>query len=112
MSFSVPGLVDGWIAAHEKYGTLQRSELFAAAIDLADNGFPVSHVLSGVIASDSLLCEFPSSQAIFAPGGKPMQPGEILYQKDLAKTFRAILDGCMDAFYKGDIAKAIVNFSD
>ena len=110
MSVSVPGLLDGWLAAHEKYATLTLSELFAPAIDLADNGFPVSHVLSGVIAGDSLLCEFPTSKAIFAPNGSPLAPGEIIYQKDLAKTFRAIAEGGRDAFYQGKIAEVIVNF--
>ncbi len=110
MSFSVPGLVDGWMAAHERYGTLKLSELFAAAIDLADNGFPVSHVLSRVIGRDPLLCEFPTSQAIFAPGGKPLQPGQIIHQKDLAKTFQAIVDGGRDAFYEGETAQAMVKF--
>ena len=110
MSFSVPGLVDGWMAAHEKYGTQKLSDLFSSAIDLADNGFPVTHVLSRVIANDPLICEFPSSQAIFAPGGKPLQPGQILYQKNLAKTFQAIVDGGRDAFYEGEVAKAMVDF--
>ena len=110
MSVSVPGLLDGWLAAHQKYATLPLSDLFAPAIDLADNGFPVSHVLSGVIAGDSLLCEFPTSKAIFAPNGKPLAPGEIIYQKDLAKTFQAIAEGGRDAFYQGKIAEAIVEF--
>ena len=110
MSFSVPGLLDGWMAAHEKYGTLKLSTLFSSAIDLADNGFPVTHVLSKVIANDSLLCEFPTSQAIFAPQGKPLQPGQPLYQKDLAKTFEAIVRGGRDAFYEGEIARSMVNF--
>ncbi|MCH8988666.1 MAG: gamma-glutamyltransferase [Chloroflexi bacterium] len=111
LSVSVPGLLDGWMAAHEKYSTLKLSDLFAAAIDLADNGFPVSHVLSRVIAGDSLLREFPTSQAIFTQGGKPPMPGEIIHQKDLAKSFQAIVDGGRDAFYQGEIAEAIVNFS-
>ena len=110
MSFSVPGLLDGWMAAHEKYGTLKLSTLFSSAIDLADNGFPVTHVLSKVIANDSLLCEFPTSQAIFAPQGKPLQPGQTLYQKDLAKTFEAIDRGGRAAFYEGEIARSMVNF--
>ena len=111
MSFSVPGLVDGWMAAHEKYATMKLSELFTSAIDLAGNGFPVSHMLSRVIAGDQLLCEFPTSQAIFAPGGNALKPGEMLYQKDLARTFQVLADGGRDAFYKGDIAKALVKFS-
>ena len=111
LSVSVPGLVDGWLAAHEKYATLRLSELFAAAIDLADNGFPVSHVLSRVIAGDRLVQEFPTSQAIFAPGGKAPKPGDVIRQRDLAKTFQAIADGGRDAFYQGEIAEAIVKFS-
>src|SRR5919106_5338297 len=111
LSVSVPGLVHSWMDTHEKYGVLALAEVLAPAIDLADNGFPVSHVLSRAIASDSLLCEFPTSQAVFALNGKPLRPGEILYQKDLAHTFQAIIDGGRDTFYRGEIARAIVKFS-
>ena len=112
MSVSVPGLVDAWMSAHERYGTLPRAELFDAAIDLSENGFPVTHVLSGVIAGDRLLCEFPDSQAVFAPGGVPMRPGQILRQPALARTFQAIVDGGRDAFYEGETAQALVRFSE
>ena len=112
LSVSVPGLVDAWMAAHDRYGTLSRAEVFDAAIDLSENGFPCTHVLSGVIAGDRLLCEFPDSQAVFAPGGVPMRPGQILRQPGLARTFRAIVDGGRDAFYEGETARAIVKFSD
>ena len=112
LSVSVPGLVGAWMAAHEKYGTLSRAEVFDAAIDLSENGFPVTHVLSGVIAGDRLLCEFPDSQAVFAPGGAPMRPGQILRQPGLARTFQAIVDGGRDAFYEGETARALVKFSE
>ncbi len=112
LSVSVPGLVDSWMAAHTKYGTLSRAEVFDAAIDLSENGFPVTHVLSGVIAGDRLLCEFPDSQAVFAPGGVPMRPGQILLQPGLANTFKYIVDGGRDAFYEGETARAIVRFSE
>ena len=112
LSVSVPGLVDAWMAAHEKYGTLSRAEVFDAAIDLSENGFPVTHVLSGVIAGDRLLCEFPDSQAVFAPGGAPMRPGQILRQPGLARTFQAIVAGGRDAFYEGETARALVRFSE
>ena len=112
LSVSVPGLVDAWMASHEKYGTLSRAEVFDAAIDLSENGFPVTHVLSGVIAGDRLLCEFPDSQAVFAPGGAPMRPGQILRQPGLARTFQAIVDGGRDAFYEGETARALVKFSE
>ena len=81
LSVSVPGLVNSWLDVHEKHGVLSLAECFAPAIDLADNGFPVTHVLSRSIAADPLLCQFPTSQAVFAPnGGQPLQPGEICYQ--------------------------------
>ena len=111
LSVSVPGLLDGWMAAHEKYATLNLSDLFASAIDLAENGFPVSHVLSGVIAADPLLREFPTSKAIFTRNGRPPKPGDLIHQKDLAKTFQAIADGGRDTFYQGETAEAIVKFS-
>ena len=112
LSVSVPGLVDAWMAAHARYGTLSRSEVFDPALDLSENGFPVTHVLAGVIAGDRLLCEFPDSQAVFAPGGAPMRPGQILRQPGLARTFQAIVDGGRDAFYEGETARAIVRFSE
>ena len=109
---SVPGLVDAWMAAHAKYGTLSRAEVFDAAIDLSGNGFPVTHVLAGVIAGDRLIQEFPDSQAIFAPGGVALRPGQIIRQPGLARTFQAIVDGGRDAFYEGETAQAIVKFSE
>ena len=112
LSVSTPGLVDGWMAAHSRYGTLSLGEVLDAAIDLADNGFPVSHVLAGVIAGDRLAQQFPDSQAVFAPGGVPLEAGRIIRQPGLARTFRAIVDGGRDAFYEGETARAIVKFSE
>ena len=111
LSVSVPGLLDGWLSAHQKYGVLSLAEVMEPAIDLAENGFPVSHVLSRAIAADPLLCEFPTSRAVFTRDGRPLGPGEMLYQQDLSRTFRAIVSGGRDAFYLGDAARAIVEFS-
>ena len=112
LSVSVPGLLDGWLSAHEKYGVLSLAEVLAPAMDLAANGFPTSHVLSKAIASDGLLCSFPTSRAVFTQDGRPLRPGETLYQQNLAHTFQAIVDGGRDAFYQGDIARRIVRFSE
>ena len=110
-SVSVPGLLDGWLEAHHRYGSLPLAQLLEPAIDLAANGFPVTHVLHGVIAGDALLQQFPDSQAVFAPGGVPLPPGQILRQPGLARTFQAIADGGRAAFYEGEIAQALVKFS-
>jgi gamma-glutamyltranspeptidase len=112
LSVSVPALVEGWLSAFEKYCSLSLSEVFAPAIDLADNGFPISHVLAKAIAADSLICEFPTSKAVFSRGGRPLRAGEILLQKDLARTFQAIVKGGRDSFYRGEIARALIHFSE
>ena len=111
LSVSVPGLLDGWMAAHEKYGSLKWGEVLEPAIDLAGNGFPVSHVVAQAIAADPMLQSFPTSRAVFTRDGRPLGAGEMLYQKDLARTLRKVAGEGSDAFYKGEVAKAIVEFS-
>ncbi len=110
LSTSVPGLLRSWTEAHERYGRLSLSEVLEPAIELADEGFPVSHTVADAIAADELLCRFPTSAAIFAPEGRPLRAGEILYQKDLTRTFSKIADEGAGVFYEGEIARAIVRF--
>jgi gamma-glutamyltranspeptidase len=112
LSVSVPALLDGWLSAHEKYGRLSLAEVFAPAMDLAVNGFPTSHVLAKAIAADPLICEFPTSRTVFSRDGRPLRAGEILYQKDLGRTLQTIVDRGVDAFYRGEISRALVRFSE
>jgi gamma-glutamyltranspeptidase/glutathione hydrolase len=107
-SVSVPGLVDGWLQAHERYGKLSLDECLAPAIDLAENGCPVTRNLEREILNQPLLLSFPSSRAIFAPRGEPLRFGEILVQTDLGATLRAIAREGRSSFYEGEIARAIV----
>ena len=111
-SVSVPGLVDGWLQAHERYGRLSLDECFAPAIDLAENGCPVTHNLAREILAQPMLLSFPSSRAIFAPSGEPLRFGEILVQADLGRTLRAIAREGRASFYEGEIARAIVAASE
>ena len=69
LSMSVPGLLRGWTEAHERYGRLSLSEVLEPAVELAEEGFPVSHTVAVAIAADELLCEFPTSAAIFTRDG-------------------------------------------
>ena len=114
LSVSVPGLLNAWLDTHEAYGVLPLGEVLAPAIRLAEDGFPVSHYLSGAIASDSLLCEFPTSRAIFTRSdtGGALLPGDILRQSDLARTLSTIAQQGRDALYRGSIGEAIVRFSE
>ena len=114
LSVSVPGLLNAWLDTHEAYGALPLGDVLAPAIALAEDGFPVTHYLSGAIAGDSLLREFPTSRAIFTrrDTGEPLRPGDILRQSDLARTLSTIAQQGRDAFYRGSIGEAIVRFSE
>lgn len=114
LSVSVPGLLNAWLDAHAAYGRLPLSEALAPAIALAGDGFPVTHYLSAAIAGDALLCEFPTSRAIFTRdgSGEPLRPGDILTQTDLARTLSAIAEQGRDVFYRGEIGAAVVRFSE
>jgi len=106
-SVSVPGILDGWLAAHGRHGTLPLSDLFAEAIALADGGFPISHKLAGYAAEAPALGHFPASRAIFWRGGRPLRAGEILRQRDLARTLATLATAGRDALYGGAIGRAV-----
>ncbi len=111
-SVSIPGLVDGWLLAHERYGALKLDRVFEPAISLCENGFPVSHKLGGSLkAQTSEFASDPYTRPVFTNDGNPIQPGEILYQKDLANTYRKIAAEGRETFYEGEIARAIADFS-
>ena len=111
-SVSVPGLVDGWLQAHARHGTLPLGELFAPAIGLAEDGFPVSRRLAEFMAAEPALLAYPSTRAIFAPQGRLLQAGEILRQCDLARTLGLIAAEGAETFYRGEVARAVVSFAE
>ncbi|HET8628278.1 MAG TPA: gamma-glutamyltransferase, partial [Thermomicrobiales bacterium] len=109
-SVSVPGLVDGWLAAHARHGTSPLADCFAPAIALADGGFPVSHKLAAYLQMAVALGDYPTSRAIFWRDGRPLRAGEILRQRDLARTLATVARDGRDAFYTGAIARAMAEF--
>jgi len=110
LSVSVPGIVDSWVKAYERYGTMSLAKVLQPAIEYAESGFPVYPRLSASITSNiSKLLLYPSSAKIFLRDGRALEPGENLLQKDLAKTLKKIAQG--SDFYRGEIASAIAKFS-
>ena len=111
LSVTVPGVVDGWSIALEKYGSMDLKTLLKPAIDYAEKGFPITARLSNWIKklSDELL-KYPTTREVFLKNGLP-KPGDILVQKDLAKTLKKIGENGRDVFYEGEIAKLISDFS-
>jgi len=110
LSVGIPGVVRMLEMAHKKYGKLPWARLFAPAIKLADDGFAVGPKLARTIANFRRGASMPDIKArYFHPDGTPLAEGEILKSPEYAATLREIAAGGADAFYKGDIAQAIVN---
>ena len=110
LAIGVPGTVAGLAMALEKYGTISLERALKPAIELAEKGFPVDEDLhDSLIAVKERMQASPASMAIFyKPGGVPYEVGDILVQKDLAKSLRLIAKEGIKAFYQGAIAQAIV----
>jgi len=108
LASGVPGSVAGMAAALAKYGTMSLHDVMQPAIKLASDGFIVDSATSrGLGASAHLISQF-AGAAVFLPGGKPLAPGTLLRQPELAKTLRLIADQGPAAFYTGPIADEIV----
>jgi len=108
LASGVPGTVAGLTLALEKFGTLPLKEVLKPAIDIAERGFPVDSYLKNSIDSHlELLSKFPETKRILLKNKKELKVGEIIVQKDLAKTLREIAKYGPDAFYRGKIAELI-----
>ncbi|MBW4009476.1 gamma-glutamyltransferase [Moraxella osloensis] len=104
----VPGTVAGMEYALKKWGTMPLSKVLEPAIKLADKGFIVSDVLAQTLKEEkSTLGKWSSSKAIFFKNGEPLKSGDLLVQKDLAKSLRLIAKQGAKAFYQGEIATKI-----
>ncbi len=107
-SVGVPGSVAGLLLALERFGTLPRSAVIRPAIELAEQGFPVSYRLAESLKADSsLLGQFAESKRIFLAGGAFLAEGDLLVQSDLARTLRSIAESGEDGFYGGWVADRI-----
>jgi gamma-glutamyltranspeptidase len=111
LSVSVPGAVGAVELAAKMYGTRPLSDVFAAAADLAETGFPISEALAGALRSSrEKLAKAPSSKRIWFNGDRPLEMGERVIQKDLAATLREIGAKGSAAFYQGAIAQKFASY--
>jgi gamma-glutamyltranspeptidase/glutathione hydrolase len=105
----VPGTVAGLDLALHKYGKLTRKQVMAPAIRLARDGFILTRGDTDIL--DTTVQRFksdPDATRIFLrPDGAPLQPGDRLVQKDLARTLERIAERGPDAFYRGEIPKTV-----
>ena len=122
----VPAAPDAWITALERHGTMSFSDVAAAATRLAGEGFIMyPHMADIIAAHEQGYARWPDNAAIYLPGGRPPRTGERFVQADLASSLQymadeekaasgrgreAGLDAARRAFYRGDIASAILRY--
>jgi gamma-glutamyltranspeptidase/glutathione hydrolase len=112
LPWTVPGCVDGWLELHKKFGKLDMKSILQPAVDYAEKGFPLSELIAFYWQRSVMLFkEYENFQKLYAPGGKLLQKGDIFKNPELAKTLRLIAAKGRDAFYKGEIARAMVAYS-
>src|SRR3954464_3559935 len=109
-NITVPGACGGWCAMVERHGTMKLADVLAPAIELAENGFPVApltaHFWGGLVAR-RLATTLGGST--FLIDGRAPRAGEIFRNPNLATSFKKIAKGGADAYYKGEIAKAVAD---
>jgi gamma-glutamyltranspeptidase/glutathione hydrolase len=128
----VPSAPDAWLTALAEYGTMSLEQILQPALELTKDGFPISNTASSVLKRladtvDRNSDEWTSTFELFSREGKILEEGEILKQPDLARTFERLIEveqankdkgrekaiqAARDFFYKGDIAKEIIEYSD
>ncbi len=109
MSCLVPGACGGWLELLERYGTMDRATVFGPAIELAENGFAAT-VKNAKFMKDAVPRMRPTGAEVMLSRGRAPLPGEVLIQKDLAGTFRRVVEGGAEIFYRGDVAKEISGY--
>ncbi|MCC5624337.1 gamma-glutamyltransferase [Nostoc sp. CHAB 5715] len=108
-SVGVPGVLRMLELAHKKYGKLPWSQLFQGAIQLSEQGFPLSPRLYTLLSKDLYLSRNePAKSYFYQPDGTPKPVGTRLVNQPLAEVLRQIAKGGANAFYQGNIAKDVV----
>ncbi len=106
-SVTVPGCVDGWLALHERFGSLPIADLLAPAIDLADNGFPASPLLAGAVRrldGDGARNLLELAEQATRTGARVRRPG-------VGRALRAIVELGREGFYGGEFGAGLLSIA-
>jgi gamma-glutamyltranspeptidase/glutathione hydrolase len=111
-SVTVPGAVDGWQKMLERFGKKKLPEILAPAIHTAEEGFPVTEWIAATWkdAAEGLRANDAAVQT-YLPANRPPATGQVFRNPDLARSLRIVAQGGRDAYYKGEIARMIVEAS-
>ena len=112
-SVTVPGAVAGWSTLIARFGRLHLGEVLSPAIEIAATGFPVSEITAAEWrGGEPLVRGDAEASRVYLPGGGVPTVGQVFRNPDLAATYRALASYGREAFYRGDIARRIVDCSE
>ena len=111
-SVTVPGAVAGWDALHSRFGKLPLDRVLQPAIFYASNGAPIAELVSEYWQdSVATLGQQPGFRQTFLPDGHAPRTGEIFRDPDLAASLEVIAAHGRDGFYRGPLARKLIEFS-
>jgi gamma-glutamyltranspeptidase / glutathione hydrolase len=127
LSGGIPGVVDAWYLLLDRWGTMTFEQVLQPALELAEQGFPLSDRLARAIETTRKIRKYPSTMRVYMPGGHAPKGGDVFKNTDLARTLKrlieaekasatkgrhAALQAARDRFYRGDIARELARFSE
>src|SRR5438445_8577871 len=130
LSFTVPGAVDAYLTLLETHGPKSVSDVLAPAVHYAQHAFPRYEYMRGLLDIPDTRKQFdlypPGGTAVFYPGGRVPDVGELFIQPALGGTLRRLVEADMksrghrtagiaaarERFYRGDVAATIGGFSE
>jgi gamma-glutamyltranspeptidase/glutathione hydrolase len=115
VTVNVPGTVDAWWSAHQRYGKLAWSDVLLPVAELCERGAPVPQLVAYYLGRNMANFQRPgagleendNALSVYAPGGRTPREGEMFRNPDLGRTYRWIAEGGRDAFYDGPTADHI-----
>jgi gamma-glutamyltranspeptidase/glutathione hydrolase len=106
----VPGVVEGWHQLLARFGSIGLGDALQPAVHYARAGFPVQELMAAEWRHHAAkLAQDPAAAMTFLPGGRTPAEGEMFANPNLARSLSLIAAGGRDAFYVGDLARAIVD---
>jgi gamma-glutamyltranspeptidase/glutathione hydrolase len=114
---TVPGAPAGWRDLHDRFGTLPLPDLFADAIGYAEHGYPVSASVAARWARATGRYaglagpQFEEWGRVWTIEGRAPRAGQRWRNPDAARTLRLVAESRAEAFYHGEIARALAGFA-
>jgi gamma-glutamyltranspeptidase / glutathione hydrolase len=107
LAVTVPGAVDAWCSALERFGSRSLADVLAPAIDYAEQGYAVSEIIAVQWGYAVGLLEQPEARRTFTVEGRAPRLGERVRLPALARSLAALAAGGRDVFYRGALAEQI-----